>query len=205
MKAGLVAVVALVFAAWIASASADDDAPVAAPTPTATDDGATEGSAYAGDHDYWTKTLPLHPKVVHIPIALCIVMPIVVLFLGVGVWRGWFSPSVWALAALLQCIQLGGALVALRSGHADEKVIEGYASDEAIHRHEEAAEVFTYATGATALLLGATWALRRRGKVAAGLAVASFAATCGVAYAGYVVGDAGGRLVYISGAADAHK
>lgn len=176
-------------------ARADDDAEPAAAAASATD----------GDPSYWTKALPLHPKVVHIPIALCIVMPLVVLATLLGFARGWFSPGVWALAVMLQAIQLGGAVMALRSGEADEKVIEGYASDEAIHRHEEAAELFTFATGGTLALLAATWAMRNRRRLALGLAAAAFVGTAGVAYAGYVVGDAGGRLVYISGAADAHR
>jgi len=53
--------------------------------------------------------------------------------------------------------------------------------------------------------LAVTWALRNRKGAATGLAALSLVATIGVAYAGYRVGDAGGRLVYISGAADAHK
>lgn len=188
-----IALVTLIGTAAVVRAD-DDAAPAAA-----------EASATVGDPTYWTKALPLHPKVVHIPIALCIVMPLVVLATLLGFARGWFSPGVWALAVMLQAIQLGGAVMALETGEDDEKIIEGYASDEAIHRHEEAAEVFTFATGGTLVLLGATWAMRNRRRVALGLAVASFVGTAGVAYAGYVVGDAGGRLVYISGAADAHK
>ncbi|MBK9071103.1 MAG: hypothetical protein IPL79_08905 [Myxococcales bacterium] len=191
-----IALVTLIAVASRASASEDDAAPAAVEA---------EASATVGDPTYWSKALPLHPKVVHIPIALCIVMPLVVLATLLGFARGWFSPGVWALAVMLQAIQLGGAVMALQTGEDDEKVIEGYASDEAIHRHEEAAERFTFATGGTLALLAATWALRNRRRVALGLAAASLIGTAGVAYAGYVVGDAGGRLVYISGAADAHK
>ena len=44
-------------------------------------------------NDYWTKTLPLHPKLVHVPIALCILMPLVATMIWLGVRRGWFSPA----------------------------------------------------------------------------------------------------------------
>lgn len=189
---------------WLTAGALGGVAPAAAQsTPTVEPEAA--GSAYDADASYWTKTLPIHPKVVHIPIALCVVMPLIVLVTLVGVMRGWFSPSVWALVALLAAIQCGGAIAALRSGHTAEHEIEGYASDEAIHRHEEAGERFTYASGGLVVLLAAAWALRHRREVALGLAGAALLGTLGTAYLGYRVGDAGGRLVYISGAADAYK
>ncbi|NVB82898.1 MAG: hypothetical protein HOV81_31260 [Kofleriaceae bacterium] len=153
---------------------------------------------------YWDHVLPLHPKLVHVPMALCVVMPMVAILIWVGVSRGWFTPRAWLIAAVLQCTTFGGAIAALKSGEEDGEKVEGYASEEALETHEHRAYWFVCVAGANVALCGAAFLLhrdRRQGLVGACAIVGLFVG----AYAGYLVGDAGGRLVYVANASDAHR
>ena len=154
---------------------------------------------------YWTHPLPLHPKLVHVPMALCILMPMVVGLIWTGVRRGWFTPHAWLIAVFLQGATLVGGLAALQTGKSDGVQVEGYASDDALATHEARAEWFLYIAGVNLGLCGATWLLwrdRRRQHVFGAVAAL---ALVGGSYAGYRVGDAGGRLVYVGNASDAHR
>ncbi|MBA3460930.1 MAG: hypothetical protein H0T46_13255 [Deltaproteobacteria bacterium] len=158
----------------------------------------------AASSEYWAHALPMHPKLVHVPMALCILMPMVATLIWVGVRRGWFTPRVWLIAAFLQGATLGGGVAALLTGQEDGEKVEGYASEEALSAHEDAAYWFLYVAGANFLLCGATFLLHRdrRQQLAGAFAIVGLAAG---AYAGYRVGDAGGRLVYVANASDAHR
>src|SRR5262245_41645107 len=94
--------------------------------------------------DYWTRTLPMHPKLVHVPMALCILMPAVAVLIWIGIRRGWFTPRVWLLAAFLQGATLMGGLAALVTGGDDGAKVEGYASEDALTTHEHRAHWFVY-------------------------------------------------------------
>lgn len=153
---------------------------------------------------YWEHALPMHPKLVHVPMALCVLMPLVATLTWVGVRRGWFNPRAWMIAAFLQCATLGGAIAALQSGKDDGEKVEGYASEEALTTHERRAYWFVYVAAANAALCGATFLLHRdrRQQLAGAFAVVGLLAG---GYAGFRVGDAGGRLVYVANASDAHR
>jgi hypothetical protein len=142
--------------------------------------------------------LPLHPAIVHIPLGVAIVMPVVGSLVALAVWRGWVTRRAWTIAVVLQAVVLGGALLALRSGEADEDRAEAWASEAAIEAHEEAAEVFTLAAGLTLALSVLPLALRgRAGQAAGGFATAAMAI---VLVLGLRVGHAGGTIVYGAGA-----
>src|SRR5688500_891544 len=104
--------------------------------------------------DYWTRTLPLHPKLVHIPIALCILMPLIAILIWVGIRRGWFSPRTWLIAAVLQGAMFVTGWAALQTGKEDGEKVEGYASEEALTTHAERGEWFVYVAAANLALCG---------------------------------------------------
>ena len=91
---------------------------------------------------YWSVTLPMHPKLVHVPMALCVLMPAVAALAWLGIHRGWFTPRVWLLVAFLQFATLVGGAAALWSGLQDGEKVEGYASEEALETHEDRAYAF---------------------------------------------------------------
>jgi uncharacterized membrane protein len=145
-----------------------------------------------------------HPKLVHIPIALAVLMPLATGGLLLAWWRKWLPARAWVLAVALQVVLVGSGILALRSGEADAERVERVVAERFIEDHEEAAEVFVWASGGVlvVMLLGLALLSRRTG-----LAVAT-AATLGtiiVLSLGYRAGQAGGDLVYRHGAAHAYS
>ncbi len=147
--------------------------------------------------------LLFHPKLVHLPIALGILMPLVAGGLLLAWWRGWLPSRGWAVAVALQAILVASGLVAMRTGEAEADRVERVVAERLVDQHEEAAEVFVWAgAGVLALMLAAGALARRR----PGLPVAALATlgTVVVLGLGYRTGEAGGSLVYRHGAAQAY-
>ena len=148
-------------------------------------------------------SLLFHPKLVHLPIALAVLMPLIAGGLALAWWRKWLPWRGWLIAVALQFVLLGSSVLALRSGDAQAQRVEAVVPEAFIEQHEEAAEAFTWATGGVlALMIGA--ALLRSRKVALPLVALATAGTLAVTGLGYRVGEAGGRLVYQHGAANAY-
>lgn len=147
--------------------------------------------------------LALHPKLVHLPIALAILMPLFAGGLLFAWWRGWLPRRTWLVVVALQGILLGSGLLAQRTGEGDEERVEAFVPEAALEAHEEAATVFL-AVSAVVLVLAGAAALLRPAIAARTVAAAAAAGTLVVVLLGYRVGEAGGRLVYDHGAAAAY-
>ena len=147
--------------------------------------------------------LPLHPKLVHLPIALAVLMPVLTGVLWIALLRGWLPLRAWLLATGAQVLLLGSSVLAMRSGENDEERVERLVPEAALEAHEEAAERFTWAAGIVLLLSLSPFLLQRRPKAANVAALVTAVGTCGVFWLGYEVGQAGGELVYRHGAAAA--
>ena len=147
--------------------------------------------------------LPIHPQLVHVPIALAVLMPLVAGGLLVAWWQGWLPRRTWLVAVELQGVLVGAGLLALRSGEGDEERVETVVAESAIEAHEEAASIFVGAT-AVVLVLAAAGAALRGERAARMMAAAATVATLAVLALGYRVGEAGGRLVYQHGAASVY-
>ena len=141
--------------------------------------------------------LPLHPALVHLPLALALVVPLLAAVVIVAVWLGWLDRRAWAIVVGLQLCQLGGALVALQTGHEEGERYEDVAKA-AVEAHEEAATVFTVASGVT-LALAAAGLLIRRKEALMALAAATVAAGGVTASLALRAGHAGGELVFVHG------
>ncbi|HJV21594.1 MAG TPA: DUF2231 domain-containing protein [Holophagaceae bacterium] len=139
--------------------------------------------------------LPLHPKLVHLPIALAVLMPLVLLGLGLAIRRGWLPARVWSLAVALQALLLAGGFAARWSGERDEDRVEGRVPKAALESHEQAANLFLVGAGGSLILVSAAAFARRPGTSTA-LMGASLAGSLLVLGLGYRVGEAGGQLVY---------
>jgi len=144
-----------------------------------------------------------HPKLVHLPMALGALMPLVAGGLLLAWWRTWLPARTWVVAVALQLLLVVSGVVALRSGEAEEERVERVVAERLIEEHEEAAEAFVWASGAALglMLLGLAMAGRGAGLAAAGAATL---ATGVVFVLGYRTGEAGGALVYRYGAASAY-
>lgn len=144
---------------------------------------------------------PLHPAVVHLPIALATVIPALAI-LGIFLIHRDLAPSrSWALIVLLQAALVGSGWIALETGEEEEDRVERVVAERHIERHEERAERFVLLSAIGFLLSGPGLLPRRIGAVGR---VAGTLATFAVLAAGVSVGQTGGELVYDHGAANAY-
>jgi uncharacterized membrane protein len=140
-------------------------------------------------------SLPLHPALVHLPLALAFVLPMVAAAGAWALWTARLRPRAWIAVVALQAILLGGGMVAMNTGEREEGRVERIVPESALEVHEAYAEQFVWATGAT-LALAALVLVSRRRALAQSLTVATVVGTVIVAAAAIRVGHAGGRLVY---------
>lgn len=80
-------------------------------------------------------TLFFHPKVVHIPIALGVLMPLLAGGVLLAWWRQWLPARSWVLVVALQAIVLGSGIVALQTGESEEDRVERVVPEQAIEEH----------------------------------------------------------------------
>lgn len=144
--------------------------------------------------------LPLHPAIVHLPLGLAMLMPLIAAGFGWALLTRRVRPRAWAVVVALQALLLGSALVAINTGGQEEERVEAVVAESAIEAHEEAAEQFAWATGATLALTGLVLVFSAPAAASA-LAAASLIATLIVGGLALRVGHAGGQLVYAQGAA----
>ena len=144
---------------------------------------------------------PLHPVIVHMPIALTVLVPLFAIGALWAIRRGAHMRRAWGLAVGMLALLLVSGWAALQTGQGEEEKVEGVVSESALERHEEAAEAFLIATGVVLLLASAGFARGRVGSGARGIATVGTVALIG---AGYNVGHSGGALVYSEGAGMAY-
>ncbi len=145
----------------------------------------------------------LHPKIVHLPVALAVVVPLVAWAVLIAWRRGVMPRRTWLLVVGLQALLVGGGLLAMETGEIDEERVERVVAERHIESHEEAAERFLWGGAALLLLMGFA-ATRRDERGAQRAALAAATGSLVVLLLGYQVGSAGGRLVYEHGAASAY-
>lgn len=145
---------------------------------------------------------PLHPVVVHLPLALAVLFPLIVLGAIWAISRGAHARSVWAVPVIAVALLVGSAWVALETGEdEEERVEEVLASEEPLHEHEEAAETFLLLSGLVGVIGLGGLTGGRVGSVARWLTAAGSVVLVASAVQ---VGSAGGDLVYEHGAAQAY-
>jgi uncharacterized membrane protein len=139
-----------------------------------------------------------HPAIVHVPLGLAIVMPLLAAVLAVAIWRGRLPRSAFAVVAGLQLLLVSAGLVALRLGHADAEGAERVAPEQVVDAHEEAAEAFEWvAIGVLVAAVVALAAPPRRFPALGALVTAGAVATAAL---GVNAGAKGGELVFRHGA-----
>lgn len=144
---------------------------------------------------------PLHPAVVHLPMALVALLPFVALVALWAIHRGARPLHAWAVPLALAALLTGSAWLALETGEREEDRVEEVVSESVLHEHEEAAERFLVLAGVLTLVAGVGLA---GGTVGSAARILATVATIGVLVAGVQVGSLGGELVYVHGAASAY-
>lgn len=144
---------------------------------------------------------PLHPAIVHFPIALAVLVPALALAAFAAIRAGWVPARTWIAVVVLQVALVGFAWLALETGEDQEEKVEHVVAEHHIDEHQDAAQRFLYIAIAAALVSAA--GLLQGGRGRAGR-VATLVAGLAVLAAGVAVGHSGGELVYKYGAASAY-
>jgi uncharacterized membrane protein len=144
---------------------------------------------------------PLHPALVHVPLGLSFVVPLVAIGISFAFLRGRLPRSAFAILAGLQLVLAGSGFAAMAAGDRDERPVKQVVGKQLVHDHEERAETFVWtATAVAALGIALLLVPARLVKPAAALVVAGNLAVAALAFA---TGKAGGEIVYRHGGAAA--
>lgn len=144
---------------------------------------------------------PLHPAIVHFPIVLALLAPILAAAAFWAIHSGRVTRRAWIGILVVQIALVGAAWAATETGEQEEERVERVVAERHIEEHEEAAERFlalaalVLPLAAAGLLAGPIGTLNRV------LTIALSVAALGAAGA---VGHSGGELVYRHGAAAAY-
>lgn len=144
---------------------------------------------------------PLHPAVVHFPIVLMVLLPLVA---GGALWairRGARPVAAWSVPLATAAALALSTWIAVETGEREEETVERVVPKTSIHGHEEAAERFLALSGVLVVITAAGLLRGVPGRAARLVAVV---AAFGVAGFGAQVGHTGGNLVYRDGAAGAY-
>lgn len=144
---------------------------------------------------------PLHPLMVHLPIALTVLVPLFAIGAMWAIRRGVAFQRAWGFAVGMLALLFVSGWLALQTGQQEEERVENVVAESAIEVHEEAAEAFLIATGVVLLIASAGFLRGGSGALARGIATLGTIALVG---AGYNVGHSGGNLVYREGAGMAY-
>ncbi len=144
--------------------------------------------------------LPIHPIIVHFPIALSFIIPLILVLVFIGTKKDLFTSKVLIIPLLLQLIVVGSGYLAMEFGEDDEEKVEKVVAEQHIEEHEEAAEFFIYSQSVVLALLLAALFLQSVGILKPLALIASVLAI----YPTILTGHSGGKLVYQYGAASAH-
>jgi uncharacterized membrane protein len=148
-------------------------------------------------------SLPLHPALVHLPLGLAFIIPVLALAFAWAVWLSRVRPRAWVVIVALQAVLFGAGFAAMTTGEGEEKRVERVVPAAALKRHEAYAEQFLWGTGLTLGL--ASLVLIFPGQSARRVLVSgTVAATLVVAALAIRVGHAGGQLVYVHNAGAAY-
>lgn len=148
-------------------------------------------------------SVPLHPALVHLPLGLAFVIPLLAAGFAWALWTGRIRTRGWAVIVALQALLLGAGFMAMNTGEREEDRVERVVPASAIKQHEEYAEAFVWAAGVT-LGFSALVLVFRRPAAARAFTAATVAGSLAVAGSALLVGKAGGQLVYAHNAAAAY-
>ncbi len=143
--------------------------------------------------------IPLHPALVHVPIGLALLLPLLAVAAVIAWWRGQASQRTWAVIVVLQLLLVGAGWLAEQTGDREVRRAREVVAREYVHEHSEAADWFVI--GAGAVLAIGVLGLALRGRGGRWAATAAAVGTLVVAAMAVRVGHLGGRLVYVHGAA----
>jgi uncharacterized membrane protein len=145
---------------------------------------------------------PLHPLIVHFPIALTFILPILILVFAFMIKTQKMSHLAWLVIIGLQVATTATGYIALETGENEEHAVEKVLDKKLIQAHEESAEIFVGFTVLALVLSVGSYFLRTELQFLAQLVICAVTLVSG--YLAYNTGSLGGELVYRHGAAQAY-
>lgn len=146
--------------------------------------------------------VPVHPLIVHFPIVLTFILPILIIVFAYLIKNNKATPKSWLIIIGLQLAVVVTGYISLETGETEEHTVEKVVSKNIIHEHEEAAEIFVGSTVLALVLSIGAFFIRKEIGFPVKLGVA--AVTIVSCYLAYRTGMLGGELVYKHGAASAY-
>jgi uncharacterized membrane protein len=143
--------------------------------------------------------IPLHPMIVHFPLALSAVMPILMIVFLWLMKKNLMAPKCWLIIIGLQLFTTVSAYIALESGEEVEDKVEKVVDKKLIHTHEEKAEIFTGVSVLALVLSIVAYVVKK--ELQTGIILGLIGISMTGAILGFNTGKAGGELVYEHGAA----
>lgn len=148
--------------------------------------------------------LPLHPIIIHLPIGLTILLPIIVLVTWALFIKGHVNKFALVLLPVLYFSISGLAYIAMETGEDEEHTVEKVVDEKYIEEHEESAETFFVASLVVAAISLAPLFITKTATIKAGFPLL-LAAHGVLIYFVYLVGHSGGELVYKYNAPSAYQ
>jgi uncharacterized membrane protein len=148
-------------------------------------------------------TIPFHPQIVHLPLALSVLLPFLTLVVVACIQKQRFTFQVWLLVVGLQVLTTATGYLAMETGEDEEAVVEKVVGKKAIHEHEERAEMFVAFSVAASVLAIAAVVIKPALQVY--LMATSLLLMLGQAGLAWRTGASGGELVYVHQAASAYQ
>ena len=146
---------------------------------------------------------PLHPAMVHLPLALSFLMPFLALGVLFMIRSHWVTRRAWLAIVFLQALVFASGFAALQTGQNEEHKTVTYVGSERIGAHNQKAQTFLWASAVT-LAAGVVAVVFLAGRFFLLCQIALVAGTIITAALGVITGQSGGELVYRYHAADAY-
>lgn len=146
--------------------------------------------------------VPLHAALVHLPLVLSVLLPVIAIGVAIAVCTGRAGRRAWVAVVALNAVLVASVFVAVETGEGDEDRVEKVAGHDAVETHERHAKRLLKGSGAALAVTGLV-ACAPVAALPAATALVS-AGMAALAYLGITTGHSGGELVYVHGAAGAY-
>ncbi len=147
--------------------------------------------------------IPLHAIVVHFPIIITFILPVLILVFALMIRAKHMNPVSWLVIVGLSMFVTGAGYFALETGETEEHRVKDIVAKNLVHEHEEAGEIFVGSTVLVLVVGIAAFFIRRENQFQLQMMVLLLSLLSG--YFAYRSGKLGGELVYAHGAAEAYK
>jgi uncharacterized membrane protein len=147
--------------------------------------------------------IPLHAIVVHFPLIITFILPVLILVFALMIRANRMNPVSWLVIVGLSMFVTGAGYFALETGETEEHRVKDIVAKKLVHEHEEAGEIFVGSTVLVLVVGIAAFFIRRENQFQ--LQIAVLALSLLSSYFAYQSGKLGGELVYAHGAAAAYK